>query len=240
MAGTLINRYRYHEVLSATTAVNEEIAEKHSTDPLVILFSKLLKEKEEQLRSAIAFHDQSTLAEQSDEVDGRFNELFVTFRNVVEAMGAATGMGATSELSAKVATILNSHDRNLHNRSKDEQISLFDNIINEVGHGTDNSIIAQAGFTQLFNPIVETHLELKEIEKTRVTKSTNAKDIPAPYEVAKDTQPLISKLHDHLSVMVQYGGDDSYSATLNAIDTRLSPIITRVKARLTRRENEAQ
>ncbi len=234
-----VRNYRYHEVLSASTAVNEEIAEKHTTDPLVVLFTGLLKQKETQLRTSIAFHEQSSLAEKSDEVDGKFNELYVPFRNVAEAMALATGLGTKSELCAQVVSVLNSHDRNLHNRSKDEQISLFDNVITEVGHGTEESIVAKAGFNQLFNPLVEAHLELKEIEKTRATSSSNAKDIPAPYEVAKEAQPIISKLHDHLSVMVQYGADESYSATLNAIDSRLAPIVTRVKARLTRRENEA-
>jgi len=235
-----VRNYRYHEVLSAASAVNEEIAEKHITDPLVVLLSDLLVKKEEELRASIAYHEQNSLAEKSDEVDGRFNDLYVPFRNVVEAMGIATGLGETSHYSAQVASVLKSHDRNLHNRSKDEQISLFDNIVTEVGHGTEDSIVAKAGFNQLFIPIVDTHLELKEIEKTRAANSSNAKDVPAPYEVAKAAQPIISKLHEHLSVMVQYGADESYSDTLNAVDSRLAPIVSRVKARLTRRENEAQ
>jgi len=227
-------------MLSASTAVNEAIAEKHITDPMVVLFSGLLKSTEAQLRASIAYHEQDSLAEQSDKVDGKFNELYVPFRNVVEAMSVAAGLGETSGYSAQVASVLNSHDRNLHTRSKDEQISLFDNVITEVGHGTEESIVTKAGFDQLFNPIVETHLELKEIEKTRAANSSNAKDVPAPYEVAKEAQPLISKLYDHLSIMVKYGGDESYSETLNAINSRLAPIVTRVKARRTRRENEAE
>ncbi len=103
----------------------------------------------------------------------------------------------------------------------------------------ENSVIDLAGVRQLVKPTFENHVELKDLENARSVQASAQDSIPAPYEVAKRATPLLTKLRGHFVNFTDLG-DGSYEQTLSELDAKLSPIVTRVKARLTRRENEAE
>lgn len=126
-------RYRSDETLSALGAVLSGIGENHQDDLFITALTPYLSKGAEELRASIAYHDRKSLAADSEAVDGEFNESFVKLRDYVELMATVPQFGARAESSEKITDIIRRHDRNLHNKPKDEQIALFDSVLAEVG-----------------------------------------------------------------------------------------------------------
>lgn len=239
MAVEYITRYRYDDVLSTLNIFNEEIGDKYPTDPLVSLLAPVLVKGEADLRASMAVHEQDTLTADSDAIDTEFNSKWTLFRDVAEPMAKAKELGGKWASAAEVTAVIDSHDRNLHKMSKDIQINRFTNVVTELRPEAEDSPLAKSGLLQLFKPLIPLNEKLQEIEKLRTSGDDVSKDLPAPYQVAKSLHSPITKLHEHMETLVEYG-NDTYRETLNSINSRLEPITIRVKARKTKSENSSE
>ncbi len=233
------SRYRYTETLSATGSILEILDGRHSNNGYVQKTVEQLQVHENHLRASIAYHDQGSLAQESDTLDEQFNRAFKKFRNFADMMSENEEFGEIAVNCAVISSVITNHDRELHQKPKDIQISLFDSVVTELNPTENGSVIDQAGIRQLFTPLYNIHTELKEIETTRSSVAATAETIPAPYEVARLANPLLLRLHRHISEYADLG-DESYAETLTMINTKLAPLVTRVKSRITRAENRSE
>lgn len=232
-------RYRSDETLTAVTAINEEISGAIFREPLLSLLGTVLVEGEAELRASIAYHETDSLTSLSDELDQKFNTNFTIFRNTSETLAAASALGAQAEAAAKVTAVIETHGRNLHQKSKGDQISLFDNIVTELDIENEEAPINSAMLRPLFDAVLANHTELKEVEKTRKSETATGSFVPAPSDVAKGLHSTMNHIHNYLSVMVEYGSE-RYEKPLAAINARLAPIVAQVKSRITRSKNSAE
>lgn len=229
----LASRYTYSETLSATIALSESLEGKHLDNPFVVFATTTLKKHEADLRASIAFHDQNNRAEESDTIDGTFNESYKKLRSVVELYGDMHEFGEVAANCSEIRDIIHRHGRNLHQKPKDEQISLFDSVLAEI----PAELVDAANVRPLFDPVVAAHNSLKRIEKERSAATANSEAILSPTEISKALKPLITKIHNHLIDFADFGVEE-YIDTLAVINAKLAPIVTRVKTRKTRQENE--
>lgn len=234
MKSTLAYRYTYTETLSAVIALRESLEGKHLDNPFIVALMVHLKKIEEKLRQSIAYHDQNSLAEESDSVDIEFNEAFKKVRTFVEMYSEMEEFGVIAESCAEIKDVIHRHGRNLHTKPKDEQIALFDSVLQEVSPET----IAAAGVEVILQPAMEKHNKLKEIEKARHSAAAVGEKVDPPSEISKQAKPLIASLHNHLQDFAHLG-DEGYITTLTEVNAKLTPIVTRVKARKTRSEHPA-
>ncbi len=239
MSTILASKYRYHETLSAMVIFREVLEGKHVSSAYVGSHYTRLGYIEQNLLKSIAFHEQNNFAEQSDEIQKLFITSFLKLRAMVELLETMENeYGAKALRAREIMNIIHRHDRNLHKRSKDECINLFESVTTECNLNKEDSIVSQAGVTELFMPAIEHLSHLKRIEELRANNAASSEYIAAPSIVAKAASPLLTHLHNHLTDMAEMDQPE-YRDSLVNINARLAPIIQRVKSRTTRLENSS-
>lgn len=233
MGSILAYRYTSTETLSAIIAMRETLQDKHSDNPFIVLLIEKLQILEEKLRASIAFHDKDNQSSESDAVDIQFNESFKKLRSMVELYSEMDEFGDVAQKCAEIRDVIHRHGRDLHDKPKDEQISLFDSVIEEIPAET----VDAANIRPLFDPVVTFHNNLKDLEKARRAAVANSESISSPTDIAKQIKPLLTKLHNHITDFAELG-EENYTATVTTINAKLAPIVTRVKTRKTKSENE--
>ncbi len=142
--------------------------------------------------------------------------------------------------SAKqLSSILRQHDPKLYARSKDEIITIFESISKECNYLEEDSILMLSGAFSLFDTCMKQVLQLKEIEALRADSIIKSEELSTPSELAIEIKPDLTYLHTHL-IKVAEMNEQVYQDALASIDAHLAPIITRVKARLTRAEHATE
>ncbi len=239
MSTILASKYRYHETLSSMVIFREVLNGKHGGDVYVESHITKLHTIEKRLLQSIAFHEQNSFAQQSEVIQHQFITSFVKLRSMVELLETMEDeYGKKARRAREIKNIIHRHDRNLHKRSKDEFINLFDSIITECDPHAEGSMVAEAGVKQLFLPIIDHLTNLKGIEEQRANNVAHSEYIDSPSIVAKEASPLMTHLHKHLEDMAEMEEQD-YRHSLVNIDARLAPIIQRVKSRSTRMESSS-
>lgn len=237
----LSSRYYIREVLSVGTSFRELLTGRHLNNPYIVkLFAKLIVLIDE-LQESIAFHEQETLAEDSDAMDHEFSEAYKKLRSLIEVKAGLPEMGLESEKCHIMSEILNRHDRDLHELSKDEQINAWDSVMKEFNfvEEEEDSMVDHGGVRKLYTPVVVHHKELKAIEKKRAELGSLKKEVRSPSDISKNTKPVIQKIYDHLQDFADLE-EPEYIQTINDVDAKIAPVVTRVKARTTRNKHSAE
>ncbi len=235
MASMLTSRYNAMETLSALTSVTATLEGKHLDNPFLTLLHSSLSTAAEELRASISFHDQESLAAESDHVDTKFNESFKKLRTMVETMSEMHEFGEQATHCATVRDLINRHDRNLHRLPKDEQITLFDSLMTEL----NDELIEKAQIRPLTVQVVQHHQELKSIEENKKASAVSKEGIESPSKLSAAAKPKLNALMNHIADFADLGSDP-YKETLTELHADLAPIVTRVKTRTTRMENASE
>lgn len=239
------SKYHIRETHSVGTSFQELLTGKHLDNPYLIkIFAKLIVLIKE-LGNSIAFHEQESLAEESDAVDYDFNEAYKKLRTFIETKAALPELGVESEKCQIMSDIINRHNRDLHEFPKDEQIIAWDSVhkefdsLEEEVNGESRTIMELGGVDVLYTPVVAHHKALKKIEKERAELGTVKREVRSPSDIIKEVKPVIQKIYSHLEDFADLDEPD-YLNTVNEIDAKIAPVVTRVKARITKNRNSAE
>lgn len=234
----LSSRYYVREALSVGTSIKELLTGRHLNNPYIVKILAKLVALINELQESIAFHEQETLAKDSDDIDYEFNESYKKLRSFIEVKAGLPEIGVESEKCQIMSEILNRHDRDLHELSKDEQINAWDSVMKEFNfvEEEEDSLVDHGGVRKLYTPVVAHHTKLKAIENKRAELGSLKKEVRSPSDISKNVKPVIQKIYDHLSDFADLD-EPEYIQTKNDLDAKIAPVITRVKARETRNKN---
>lgn len=227
--------YRTVETLGALRIFLEVLLNRHTDNVFIVKAVEKLVELEKALTESKAYHDKNTLAEQSDQFDSEFNTVFTQLLNAVELFSGVEGYGRRSRACGMISSIIATQNRNLHRCSKQDQITLFDNVIMQCKPHDENSLVDVADVRPIFEKAMEHHNNLKSVEKARAINTAQDKKVPAPYEVTKEINPLINTIYEHIVAFSDLD-EPEYKETLDQIMGHMKPLVTKIKRRITAAE----
>lgn len=234
-----IHRFDSDETLTAITGITAIIDGLHGRYPFFVECRNQLMELKETLRASIAFHEQENLYKKSDAIDLLFNKSFVDLRSLAEVTGGIEGLGARGEACAAITSVIERHDWDLHEKPKKIQITLMNSVHKELDGDSENSIIDTADLRPIYKTLLKHHRDLEEVEGEKKVAAGIKSDIQNPSDVSKDVKRIINMLLRHMKDFQKLGRND-FDDTLQKIEIELAPLITQVKARITRAENADQ
>lgn len=240
MSGKYVQNYRNTETYSALLIFNAGIAALPAGDMVLDKLRTKFTANEERLRRSFAFHEQKSLAQESEDLVAAFGRSFRKLRNMANILADSPAeYPARSPHAKEVLSVLDQHDPKLYSRSKDEIINIFESIATECRYGEEDSVLKLSDTLPLFETAINQVLQLKQIEELRAAATIEGHELLTPSELAKEIKPDLTYMHNHLMKVADMG-ESAYRDALASIDVHLAPIITRVKTRITRAEHAAE
>lgn len=240
MSTIYVQKYRTTEIYSALIIFNEGVAALPEGDIVLDKMRARFTDYEERMRKSFAFHEQESLAAESNDILARFARSFRKLRDMgVILADSQEEYGDRAVNAQKVVAGINQHDPKLYHRSKDEIVNIFESLAKECEFGSESSILVLSDLLPLFNTCMTLVQQLKQIEELRAATVIEGDELSTPSIIAVEIRPDLNFLHSHLKKVADMG-ETPYADVLASIDVHLAPIITRVKSRITRAEHAAE
>ncbi len=239
MSSMYVPKYRTSETYSALVIFNVGIAALPPGDMVLDKLRTRFTADEERFRRSFAFHEQESLGKKSEEIVAGFGRSFRKLRDMAEILADSELEYPIKAPNAKeVFSILNQHDLKLYTRSKDEIVNIFESIATECEYVEEDSILVLSDTFPLFDTCMKQIHQLKQIEELSAAATLEGDELSTPSDIAKEIKPDLTYIHTHLEKVAAMD-EPVYLEVLASIDVHLAPIITRVKARMTRAEHAA-
>ncbi len=187
---------------------------------------------------ALAKSEADILTAEAKESDDIFDSSLVDYRSIIRAKSAISSLGVEQEACTTLYDGLIRHGGDIENLPRHEQITAMDNYITEFSSEQNSVLFEKGRVSPVFAAVKESHFALKAKESERSANSITEGAIPGEFAAATATNKVLSRIYNHI---VHYSQIDKmgYAEILTELDTKLAPIVTQVKARITRSKSEA-
>ncbi len=224
------------DILATTDMFLETFTGDYTTNSFLTEYLENLKEKQNILANSHEDTKQKELTSQAKEMDDSFDTQFVTLRDLVETKAEIVALGGESEASEKVAALIKNHSRNVHTLPRHSQLSTMEKLIEDMETEDMLQAIDVARVKPLVENLLESHKALKEIETQRSSLKLEAQSTLTFHQASQEALTPLMALYNHVEDYAKI--NEIYKPLLQQIDTKLTPIVTQVKARRTRSESE--
>jgi hypothetical protein len=224
-------RYDATETYSAARSITQVLSEVHPDNPFLVTTVSELARLQEKLRQSIASYELTSTARVREAEEG-FAAAFVDLRNYVETTAEITAFGPRAVHAATVRDSIHRHDRTLHKAPRNTQINLFASIVREL----PREAVVKAGAKPLLLQAQKAHSSLRKREKERRNSEAARMKVVPPFRLSRTLHPLITMIHTHVHDFAQVAPRE-YGPTFSALSVRLSPLVRRVKNRISRQES---
>jgi hypothetical protein len=236
--GKPFSRFKSADANAASDHFISSCTGKHSDNSFLNAYVDELTRKNETLVQGIAKSKQKDLTGDAKEADTSFDENWVDFRNLVEIKADIAALGVEATACQGLASFIGRLDRDLQSLPRHAQISTMDNLLAESLSEEIQQQITQGKVRQLFTAVVDNHGILKAVEDERSSLVVEEGAIPAPWKTTKEITPILEIIYSHIEDFARL--DSSYKPTQEALDAKLAPIVTQVRARDSRSDSQIE
>lgn len=187
---------------------------------------------------ALGNYTETPASAQTEGLDKAFDKSFVAFRVMAETQAEYDELGKRAEASAVVAGIIDEVGRDFYKKNRTVQVSLSNVMIDKI-ESMDPSPVDQAGLRPLWTKVVKNSAALEANLAAVIQEEKQAKEGIAPSKIADQIRPVLSLYYNHL----ENGADleiEEFQTTLTQFRDEVSSIVTGIKSRMTRKENEQE